>query len=129
MAINYLKNYKQASVQTASPGKLILMLFDGALRFLEASKIGFREPAENFRRNEIIYNNITKSVNIFLELQSSINLEKGGDLAKTLYSLYDYMIRQLHKANLEKDIELVIEVERLLLPLREAWSQMLLQAS
>lgn len=119
------QSYQTLAIQTASPGKLVLMLFDGALRFIEASKQGFASPIENLKRNELIHNNLTKVSAILLELQSSLNLEKGGDLAQTLYRLYDYMMGQLTQANLKKEPSLVLEVERLLRPIRDAWAEML----
>lgn len=120
-----LKAYRSTAVQTASSGKLILMLFDGALRFLEVARLGMQEPPENLKRNEVIHNNITKVINIFLELQNSLNMEQGGDFSKTLYSLYAYMIERLHKANFDKSIDYLMEVNSLLLPIRDAWSTML----
>lgn len=104
------------------------MLFDGALRFIEASKQGFASPVENLKRNECIHNSLKKVSDILLELQSSLNLETGGELAQTLYRLYDYMMGQLTKANLKKEPSLVIEVEKLLRPIRDAWAEMLLQS-
>lgn len=125
---NPSQSYQALAIQTASPGKLVLMLFDGALRFIEASKQGFASPLDNLKRNECIHNNLTKVSAILIELQSSLNLEKGGELAQTLYRLYDYMMGQLTKANLKKEPSLVLEVEKLLRPIRDAWAEMLLQS-
>jgi flagellar secretion chaperone FliS len=119
------QSYQALAIQTASPGKLVLMLFDGALKFIEASKLGFESPLENLKRNEVIHNNLTKVNNILLELQCSLNLDKGGTLAQTLYDLYTYMVEQLNKANIHKNVNLVLEVERLLKPIRDSWSEML----
>lgn len=119
------QSYQALAVQTASPGKLVLMLFDGALKFIEASKQGFESPPENLKRHEWIHNNLSKVTNILLELQCSLNLEKGGTLAQTLYDLYGYMVEQLNKANIQKNLNLVLEVERLLKPIRDSWSEML----
>lgn len=119
------QSYQALAIQTASPGKLVLMLFDGALKFLEASKQAFESPPENLKRHELIHNNLTKTNNILLELQCSLNLDKGGTLAQTLYDLYTYMVEQLNKANIHKNLDLVLEVERLLKPIRDSWSEML----
>lgn len=122
------QSYQALAIQTASPGKLILMLFDGALRFIETSKQGFASPHENLKRPELIHNSLTKVSDILLELQSSLNLEKGGELAQTLYRLYAYMLEQVTKANLQKEPSFVLEVEKLLKPIRDAWAEMLLQS-
>ena len=64
------KSYKAQSVQTASPGKLVLMLFDGYLRFTTAAKNAFNEE-DLTKKNEGINNNLIRAQNIVTELQSS----------------------------------------------------------
>lgn len=122
----FAKSYKANSVETASPGKLVLMLFDGALRFMHAAKKGFEE--ENFlKRNEQINNNLIRAQNIITELQSSLDLSVPGDLPETLYKLYDYCNYHLQQANMNKDIEPIGNAEATIKELRDAWSEMLTQ--
>ena len=96
------KSYKAQSVQTASPGKLVLMLFDGYLRFTTAAKNAFQEE-DLTKKNEGINNNLIRAQNIVTELQSSLDMSVPGELPGTLYRLYDYVLHQLQQANLQKN--------------------------
>ena len=73
------KSYKAQSVQTASPGKLVLMLFDGYLRFTTAAKKSFDEE-DLTKKNEGINNNLIRAQNIVTELQSSLDMSVPGEL-------------------------------------------------
>lgn len=121
---NPWKSYRQIATQTAPPGQLVLMLFDGAIRFLERSLIGFShtDPCE---RNTAIHNNIQRALDIVRELNFSLNLEAGGELAQTLQSLYGYFERRLLESNRRKRREGIDEVVRSLKELRDAWATML----
>jgi flagellar protein FliS len=121
----YARAYQTQSVMTASPGHLVLMLYDGALKFIGIAKEGFNLPESNPRRFELININLQKAQNIICELQCNLNREAGGDLSVTLDRLYDYYNRRLFEANLRKQIEPINEVERYIRELREAWSEML----
>jgi len=121
----YARAYHAQSVLTASPGQLVLMMFDGALRFLALAKEGFNQPEENMRRFETINLNLQRAQNIIAELQGSLNHEAGGEIAVTLDRLYDYYSRRLFEANVKKRLEPVIEVERFLQELRDAWAEMI----
>jgi len=120
------KSYKAQSVQTASPGKLVLMLFDGCLRFTTAAKRAFDEE-EFTKRNEDVNNNLIRAQNIVTELQSSLDMSVPGELPGTLYRLYDYVMHQLQQANLKKEAEPIDEAEKVITELRDAWSEMLSQ--
>ena len=120
------KSYKAQSVQTASPGKLVLMLFDGCLRFTTAAKRAFNEE-EFTKRNEDVNNNLIRAQNIVTELQSSLDMSVPGELPGTLYRLYDYVMHQLQQANLKKEAEPIDEAEKVITELRDAWSEMLSQ--
>jgi flagellar protein FliS len=125
VAPSYARAYHAQAVLTASPGQLVLMMFDGALRFLALAKQGFDQPEENVRRFESININLQKAQNIIAELQGSLNHEAGGEVAITLDRLYDYYSRRLFEANMQKRVEPVIEVERFLQELRDAWAEMI----
>jgi flagellar protein FliS len=120
------KSYKAQSVQTASPGKLVLMLFDGYLRFTSAAKNAWKEE-DMIKKNEGINNNLIRAQNIVTELQSSLDMSVPGDLPGTLYRLYDYVLTNLQQANLAKDIQKVEEADKVIAELREAWAEMLTQ--
>jgi flagellar protein FliS len=125
VANGYVKTYRSNAVLTASPGQLVLMLFDGALKAMTIAREAFARPEEDPRRIEIINHQLQKAQNILLELQSGLNLDAGGEFAQTLYRLYDYHTRRLFVANLRKDMAPVIEVEGLVVSLRDAWAEML----
>lgn len=86
-AINPWKSYHQTATLTAPPGQIILMLYDGALRFLERASVGFRctDPAE---LNMTVHNNLLRARDIIRELDCALNHEQGGELADTLHRLY-----------------------------------------
>ena len=117
-------SYRQVATKTATPGQLVLMLFDGALRLLDKALVGFDldDPLDS---NLAINNNILKAQEILRELNMSLNMEKGGEFATTMRRLYNYYDLQLSQSNLQKDpagVELVI---RLLSVIRGAWAEML----
>lgn len=124
----FARSYKSVAVTTATPGQLVLMLFDGAIRFLATAAHGFQ--LENLStRNEQIHNNLIKAQKVLRELQCSLDLKAGGEFAKTMYSLYDFMLDQLQRANIEKDAAPIGTVERLLGEIRDAWAKMLQQSA
>lgn len=125
LANTYARTYKTNAVLTASPGQLVLMLYDGALKALALAREGFSCPEDDPRRIELINQQLIKAQTILIELQAGLNLEAGGEFAQTMHRLYDYHIRRLLQANLQKQVEPVIEVERLVNELRDAWSEML----
>jgi flagellar protein FliS len=125
LAQGYARTYRANAVLTASPGQLVLMLYDGALKALALAREGFSHPPEDVRRIELINTQLLKAQNILAELQSGLNMEAGGEFARTMHRLYDYHNRRLVEANIRKQVEPVIEVERLVRELRDAWAQML----
>jgi flagellar secretion chaperone FliS len=124
VASNPWKSYQQVATQTAPPGQLVLMLYEGAARFLERAMAGFDldDPAQSM---QMINNNIIRAQDIVFELNVTLNIEQGGELAMTLRKLYDYMDRRLMEANLKKDLSAVKEIHGRLVVLRDAWAQML----
>ena len=124
-AHGYARAYQTQAVFTASPGQLVLMLYDGALRFLGHARDALQSSEDSPRRIEIVNTNLIKAQNILAELQASLNHEAGGDHAANLDRLYEYYIRRLLEANMKKKAEPVIEVENLVRQLRDGWAEML----
>jgi len=124
-AHGYAQTYRANAVLTASPGQLVLMLYDGVLKSLAIARDAFSRPADDTRRIETINLHLLKAQSIIAELQGGLNFEAGGEFARTLDRLYDYHGRRLLEANLRKQVEPVIEVERLVRELRDAWAEML----
>jgi flagellar protein FliS len=121
---NPWQSYRQVATKTATPGQLVLMLFDGALRHLDKALVGFDldDPLDS---NLAINNNILKAQEIIRELNMSLNLEQGGEFATTMRRLYNYYDLQLSQSNLQKDPAGVQLVIRLLSVIRGAWAEML----
>lgn len=90
--------YKQMQIKTASPGKLLLMLYQGAAKFMKLAKKNIKEG-----KIEESHKNIIKAQNIILELQNTLDKENGGEIAVQLESLYDFIYRELIQANLNKN--------------------------
>lgn len=122
----FAKSYKSVAVTTATPGHLVLMLFDGALRFISTALHGFKVESIGVR-NEQIHNNVVKAQRILRELQCSLNLKVEGEFAPRMFALYDFMLDQLQHANLTKEPTPIETVERLLGDIRDAWAKMLQQ--
>ena len=113
---NYQNAYKKASVNTLDQNKLIIMLYDGAIKNASFA-------VEHMKSGEIekVHNCLIKAKNIVTELMATLNMEKGGDVAKNLQSLYSYMFSQLIEANMEKKTQPIVVVIELLKELRVAW--------
>ncbi len=117
-------SYRKVATQTAPPGQLVLMLYDGAIRFLDRALTGFEkdDPAEF---NETISNNVLRAQEIVHELNASLNLDLGGELAQVLHRLYVYLDWRLMQSNVKKEAAGIQEVIRRLTVLRDAWAAML----
>src|ERR1035437_1103603 len=121
-----LRSYQTIATQTAPPGQLVLMLYEGAIRFLERALAGFQHE-DPLEFNETINNNVIRAQDILNELNNSLDLQQGGALAATLHRLYDYMHRQLTVSNTRKSPEGIHDTIKRLSILRDAWSEMLRQ--
>ncbi len=124
-AQDFARTYRANSILTASPGQLVLMLFDGALNALAIARAACDDNSGNPRRVEVIHTQLVKAQKIIAELQGTLNMEAGGEFARTMYGLYDYYDRRLVEANIKKQSAPIAEVERLLGEVRNAWSEML----
>lgn len=122
--LNPWQSYRQVSTKTAPPGQLVVMLYDGAIRFLECARSGFafEDPLEF---NTTINNNIARAQEIIHELNNSLDMERGGEISITLRRLYYYMDAQLVQSNLKKTPDGIEETLRHLTQLRDAWREML----
>jgi flagellar protein FliS len=111
-------------VQTADPGRLVLMLYDGAIVFLERALQAFGQ--EDFVESAgVVHYNISRARDILVELQTCLNREQGGEFADTMWRLYDYLNDLLTRGNCQKDPAAVHEVLFRVRVLRDAWFEML----
>ena len=114
----YLKQYRQTQVDTAPKEQILLMLYDGAVRFLNQAKAGFAE-----KNIEKIHNNIVKVQNIITEFESTLDMKTGGEFAQNLFALYEYINNQLLLANIKKREECLDEALKHMTELRDTWRQ------
>lgn len=112
--------YRRQQVETASPGQLIVMLYDAAIRNCRAAREAIRQ-----QDREKAARHLLKAQDIVAELMSSLNVAAAGEVGPPLLRLYEYMYRRLVEANIRKDRDAVREVESLLAGLREAWAEAL----
>ncbi|KNZ70115.1 flagellar protein FliS [Thermincola ferriacetica] len=117
MQVNPYSQYKQISVQTASPEQLVVMLYDGAIKFLhQAREAVFRKNMEDANKY------IGKTQDIINELMVSLDLSVG-EIAFNLRNIYDYWNRRLVQANIKKDPDIITEVLGQVQELREVWAE------
>lgn len=101
----YIKQYQTNNITTATPEKLMIMLFDGAIQFLQKAKTAIAE--KNLQERSY---NIESARKIVRELMRTIDLENGNDVSKSLFVLYNKMAMKLIKANVSKNTPLIDEV-------------------
>ncbi len=106
--------YKKSTVETVSPEKLLIMLYNGAIKNINNAKKAITEKDINRAHSEIM-----RAEEIVVELMSTLNMDIG--ISAKLFALYEYFYYQLTQANAKKDIALLEEVEGFLLELRQTW--------
>lgn len=111
-----LTTYRQTQVQSRTPLELVVMLYDGALKFLAQSRDAIERgdiPARCDASN--------RALAIVAELQSTLNLEKGGEIAQRLDELYTYVTARVLAAAAENAVAPIDDATRVLTMLRDAW--------
>jgi flagellar protein FliS len=116
---NAAEAYRRNAILTASPEKLIKMLYDGAIQNLERSRIGLNDASTS--RSEKVGIALGKAMSIICELRSSLNHEVGGDVARNLDSLYEFSVDQITQANLTRTARPVEATLTVLRTLKEGW--------
>lgn len=112
--MNPYQQYQENQVMTAPPERLVLMLYEGALRFLRLAKKAVEEKNYADANNYIV-----RVEDIIMELNMSLDM--NYELSKNLRSLYNFIYEKLIEANIKKDLSKLEEVEGLLEGLKEAW--------
>lgn len=116
MAEHGLDVYAEGQILTAEPVQLVLLMYEGALRFIRLARAAALDS-----RVEDAHNAILRTYAIISELMATLDNEKGGDIAAGLERSYDFILRRLKEADIKKDERLLREVEELLVPLAETW--------
>lgn len=112
--------YKNNSVNTASPGELTLMLYNGCLKFIKYAKKGI-ETNDFQLKNE----NIQKARNIINELM--VTLDRKAEISGQFLPLYDYINRRLVDANVKNDVDILMEAYEMVAEFRDTWKEVLKQ--
>jgi flagellar secretion chaperone FliS len=114
----YQQQYQQNLINTATPEQILLMLYDGAIRFTRQAMMA----AENGKQVQKL-ERISKTLAIIVEFSNTLDHEVGGQIAADLDGLYQFMIRELNAARNDETGERLKTVEGLLVGLRETWGQ------
>jgi len=113
---NVQQGYQRSLVETASPARLIVLLYDGAIRFCSLALEAM--PLKDFQTQ---HTNLIKAQRIIAELMGSLDRKSGGEVADNLFRVYAYMLEQLVLGNLADTIEPVQMVQKMLYDLRDTW--------
>jgi flagellar protein FliS len=114
--MNGLDVYQRTAVTTQNKGRLIVMLYDGAIKFL-------RQAIRNLESNDFAAKgrNISKAQDIITELNTILDMDSGGEVAQNLRGLYNFMNRHLTQAGIKCDAQMIREVISLLEELNQSW--------
>lgn len=116
MPINPLQQYKEQAANTATPGMLIIMLFDGAIKNIKLAINAIQE-----HKIEEAHNSIVKAEEIYVYLINSLDVKVP--ISTDLKKLYDYLLNRLIEANMKKDDTILTEVLEFTVDFRDTWRQ------
>jgi flagellar protein FliS len=120
----HLKQYQTTQIQTATPEKLLIMLYNGAINFLNKAKVYIEE--KDFAQTNTF---LLKAQAIISEFMNTLEWEPNREFAQNLYSLYEFMNHTLIQANIEKNSEKIDVVIDLLKTLKSAWEEAAIKVS
>ena len=114
--MNGFHAYQETAITTQNRGRLIVMLYDGAIKFL-------RQAIQDLEQNDFAAkgDHIARAQDILYELNTVLDIEKGGLIAQNLRALYNFMQRHLSEANIRKDPQMIKEVIGMLEELNHSW--------
>lgn len=112
--------YRRNAILTASPEKLIKMLYAGAIRHMESLRQALADPTQ--RRSAPAGVTLGKAMAIVSELRAALDMEAGGEIALNLDRLYDFVLDSLSRANVSRTPEPVDDALRVMRTLEEAWN-------
>lgn len=108
--------YKQNQILNATPKKLVILLYEGAIKNLKLAELSAAE-----KKIEETSNTLIKAQEIIRELMVTLDFKNGGEVAENLNQLYDYFLTELIKANRSKDSESIKKIREPLEELRDTW--------
>jgi flagellar protein FliS len=114
-----IHHYRETQIKTASKGRLIIMLYEGIISSLDAAIEAI--PKKQF---DVANNSIQKAQDIISELIMALNMD-AGDFSKKLLNIYTYLNTRLIEANMQKDVQPLKFVQKMVSELCDAWNQVL----
>ncbi len=117
---NPYRQYRQTKIGTADKTQLIILLYDGAIIYLKRAKKKLSEQELEEKGNLLF-----KAQDVILELMGGLDMNIG-DVAESLVSLYNYMLRRINEANIKNDPKVIDEIIALLIGLRQTWAEAIL---
>ncbi|MGL1932417.1 MAG: flagellar export chaperone FliS [Desulfotalea sp.] len=114
----HLNQYQKNQIETASPEQILLMLYDGAIRFIRRAIVGL----ETGDMKEVRFG-VNKTHAIISEFSNTLDRELGGKIAEDLDALYFFMLKELNSVTIEPDLQKMKDVEKLLVDLRATWGE------
>lgn len=115
---SYMNQYQNTLINSSSPEQILIMLYEGAIRF-----IGQADEALSAGDKSTKAQKICKAVAIISELSNTLDHEEGGTIAEDLDAIYNFVIRELIKANIQDDQESLRRIKPLLCELKDAWTK------
>ncbi len=112
------ESYKSTQINTSDPGRLILMLYDGAIRSLEKAKAHAERRNHEGRAKELV-----RVTDIVSELLACLDTERGGRLASSLASLYGFVLRRIMDANMHNEVRAIEDCLSVMKTLQDGWRQ------
>lgn len=110
--------YKQNQIQSASPKDLVILLYEGCIKKIRLAELALEE-----NRLDLVNENLIKAQDIITELSNTLDMDKGGEIAESLDSLYDYLLNELYQANIHKDSDKMVYVREQMTELLESWKE------
>ncbi|MFB6356600.1 MAG: flagellar export chaperone FliS [bacterium] len=112
--------YKSTQVETAAPEQILLMLYEGAIKYMKQAK----EALED-NNHQLSHEKLLKAQDIVTELMASLDMEIGGEIAQDLHLIYDYVLNNLVEANVEKSPRKVQQVIPIMENLYDSWDEII----
>lgn len=111
--------YRQNAVMGASPVQLVVMMYDGALRFMEEGKRAMAAKDLDTQNTKL-----QRAQKIVVELMSTLNIQQGGDIARNLLGLYTFVVNELVEGNINDDPSRIENAMKTMSELREGWARL-----
>jgi flagellar protein FliS len=123
MALNPYQKYQENKIEGSSQGEMIILLYEGCIKFMNEAIIFIEE-----KKIQEAHNKIIKAQRIINELMITLDFEVGGEIAQNLYNLYDFIMNELIKANIKKEPEGLLNSIEVMDELLDAWRVVIKEA-